>query len=80
MSVMFEVFYKAPPDSRHEALIEERVSRFGGRLTCREEPETHGPNNVCLTYEFDDWPVAEQAAQCLREAGEHVEGPMDYGH
>jgi hypothetical protein len=79
MSFMFEVLYKSPPDSRREALISECVSRFGGRLTYREEPEAVSTGPVCLTYEFGDWTVAEQAASCLRREGEHVEGPMDYG-
>jgi hypothetical protein len=38
MSVMFEVLYKSPSDSRREAVISERVGELGGRLTYREEP------------------------------------------
>jgi hypothetical protein len=32
-----------------------------------------------LTYEFDDYNAAIQAADELRHLGEHVEGPVDYG-
>jgi hypothetical protein len=34
---------------------------------------------VCLTFEFDDRTQAELAANALRQEGEHVEGPVDYG-
>lgn len=79
MSYMFEVLYKSPSDARREAVISESVGEFGGNLTCREEPDTIGVGPVCLTYEFDELSVAEQAASCLRSRGEHVEGPVDYG-
>lgn len=79
MSFMFEVLYKAPPDLRREAAISGRVGQFGGRLTYREEPDAGGTGPVCLTYEFSDLSVARQAASCLRQEGEHVEGPTDYG-
>ncbi len=79
MSYMFEVLYKSPSDARREATISEYVAPFGGNLTCREEPDVIGIGPVCLTYEFDDLGVAEQAASRLRSRGEHVEGPVDYG-
>jgi len=79
MSFMFELLYKSPTDTRRETAISESVSQFGGSLTCREEPDVIGAGPVCLTYEFDDLDVAEQAASCLRSRGEHVEGPVDYG-
>jgi hypothetical protein len=79
MSYMFEVLYKSPSDSRREAAISKSVGEFGGNLTCREEPDAIGNGSVCLTYEFDELRVAEQAASCLRARGEHVEGPVDYG-
>jgi hypothetical protein len=79
MSFMFEVLYKSPADLGREAVISERVSRFGGRLTFREEPEAPGAGSVCLTYEFNDRADAAKAASFLRQQGEHVEGPMDYG-
>ncbi len=79
MSVMFEALYKSPADSRREAAISERVGEFGGRLTYREEPDLGGVGPVCLTYEFDGFPQAQEAASRLRSQGEHVEGPMDYG-
>ncbi|MBX9580859.1 MAG: hypothetical protein K2X87_11175 [Gemmataceae bacterium] len=77
MSFMFEVLYRSPPDPAREAGISDHVGRLGGRLTCREEPDGDGP--VCLTYEFADRVVAEEAAGLLRSRGEHVEGPGDYG-
>ena len=79
MSVMLEVLYKRPSDPKREATISERVGQFGGRLTYREEPGSAGVGPVCLTYEFDAFPQAEEAASRLRSQGEHVEGPMDYG-
>ena len=79
MSVMFEVLYQSPSDPRREAVISERVREFGGHLTYREEPDAVGVGAVCLTFEFDDFRVAQEAASRLRSQGEHVEGPMDYG-
>jgi hypothetical protein len=32
-----------------------------------------------LTFSFKDVKQAEQAAALLRQKGEHVEGPFDYG-
>jgi hypothetical protein len=77
---MFEVLYKSPSDPRREAVISERVSRFGGRLTYREEPQLTADGAVSLTYEFDTFPQADQAASQLRSQGEHVEGPMEYSN
>ena len=77
---MFEVLYKPPSDQRREAVISERVGQFGGRLTYREEPDLAGVRPVCLTYEFNGYQEAEEAASRLRSQGEHVEGPMDYGN
>ena len=77
MSYMFEVYYRRPADPRREAALTSRVSSLGGRLSYREAPE--GKEGVCLTYEFDEPDRAEAAAQLLREQGEHVEGPVDYG-
>jgi hypothetical protein len=34
---------------------------------------------MCLTFEFEDWPRAQSAAAVLRQYGEHVEGPQEYG-
>ncbi|MFO0926917.1 MAG: hypothetical protein U0736_07720 [Gemmataceae bacterium] len=79
MSVMVEVLYKSPSDPRRETAITERVGRFGGRLTYREEPAGPATGPVCLTFEFKAYPDAEAAALGLRSQGEHVEGPMDYG-
>ena len=53
------------------------MSSLGGRLSYREDP--NGRTGVCLTYEFEERDCAEAAARALREQGEHVEGPCDYG-
>jgi len=79
MSFIFEVIYQSPPDSGREAVISDRVGRFGGRLAYREEPDLVGDGPVCLTFEFPELQVAQEAASSLRSQGEHVEGPMDYG-
>ena len=79
MSVMFEVYYQAPANPEREATLNRLVAEFGGQLDYREEPDPHGPDSVCLTYEFDDWSAAEAAARAVRAKGEHVEGPTDYG-
>jgi hypothetical protein len=76
---MFEVLYKSPPDPRREAVLSERVSQLGGRLTYREDPDVVGVGPVTLTFEFDGFQEAHEAASRLRSLGEHVEGPMDYG-
>jgi hypothetical protein len=79
MSFMFEVYYKPPADPVKEAGLTSRVASLGGRLDYREDAEEHGLGGVCLTYEFDDFEMAAKAAEVLRQVGEHVEGPVDYG-
>jgi hypothetical protein len=79
MSFMFEIYYRAPVDPKREAALSAQASRFGGHLDYREEPQGPGEGAVCLTYEFDDLAKAEAAADLLRQRGEHVEGPVDYG-
>ena len=80
VSVMLEVLYRSPRDSKREANIESMLAAFGGNLTYREEPVKPEDNQtVCLTYEFSQRQSAELAASKLREVGEHVQGPMDYG-
>jgi len=79
MSVMFEVFYKPPSDKEREAKITGFVLKTGGRLDYRESPPDTEIGSICLTYEFDERDSAEAAASLLRQQGEHVEGPMDYG-
>jgi hypothetical protein len=79
MSFMFEVYYRSPADPCKETCLSKQIERFGGRLSFCEVASKDGPPSVCLTYEFDDRTRAETAAQSLRELGEHVEGPVDYG-
>lgn len=79
MSFMFEVYYKPPPSRAKESALTERVAALGGRLDFREEADEHDLSGVCLTYEFDDFGSAAKAADVLRQLGEHVEGPVDYG-
>ncbi len=79
MSVMFEVYYRPPADVGKEAALTARILRLGGRLSFREVPENDDDHGICLTYEFTDPNQAQAAAQILREQGEHVEGPSDYG-
>ena len=80
MSFMFEVYCRPPTDPKKEAALTARASSLGGRLSYREAPDEEGSDGVCLTYEFDDRDQAELAAKALRDQGEHVEGPVDYGH
>jgi hypothetical protein len=79
MSFMFEVFYKPPANPAKEAAVTDRVAAFGGWLDFREDADERELGGVCLTYEFDDLENATKAADTLRQVGEHVEGPVDYG-
>jgi hypothetical protein len=79
MSFMFEVCYRPPADAPREAALTRQIAALGGRLDFREEPNGQALGGVCLTYEFDDLESARVAAQKLREQGEYVEGPVDYG-
>jgi hypothetical protein len=79
MSYMFEVYYQPPADPRKETALRECIAKFGGHLDYREESNGNPRGNVCLTYEFDDFEQAVTAAECLRQQGEYVEGPQDYG-
>jgi hypothetical protein len=76
MSYMFEVYYKAPTNAAKEEAVTTRVAALGGRLDYREDATEH--TGICLTYEFDARNKAMEAAEVLRQLGEHVEGPMDY--
>ncbi len=76
MSVMIEVHYKKPEDKEREQAIMSYVSKYDGEVTYREDDNAE---SVCLTIEFSNWKSAEDASSKLRESGEHVEGPMDYG-
>jgi hypothetical protein len=75
MSVMFEVLYKSPSDTRRESAISECLGELGGRLTCREEPNAVEGGPISLTYEFPNLQEASEAVSRLRSQGEHVEGP-----
>lgn len=80
MSIMLEILYHSPHDPERETRIAATLNSFGGCLTYREEPATDSlARTVCLTYEFAERDSAETAANQLRNLGEHVEGPMDYG-
>jgi hypothetical protein len=79
MSAMLEVLYKPPTDLRRENDISQRIEQFGGWFTYREERGNAGAGPVCLTFEFNDLGIAQEAATSLRSQGEHVEGPSDYG-
>ena len=79
MSVMFEVYYKAPPDLAREERITGRVVHRGGKLSFREPPTESDSGPIVLTYEFGEFETAKAAASLLRQQGEHVEGPVDYG-
>jgi hypothetical protein len=79
MSVMFEVYCRAPADAEKEAMITERVRALGGHLDYREESNGKGRDSVVLTFDFDDGNLAAKAAEDIRKQGEHVEGPYTYG-
>jgi hypothetical protein len=79
MSFMFEIYYKPPTNPTKEAALNEKIVILGGRLDFREDANPTGQSGVCLTYEFDSLESATKAAAALRQMGEHVEGPVDYG-
>ena len=79
MSYMFEVYYRPPADPAKEAAVTERVLALGGRFDYREDTPINGRGGICLTYDFDSLDAAAKAANVLRQSGEHVEGPVDYG-
>jgi len=79
MSVMLEVYYRAPYDATREENLSSEVRTFGGKLTFREEPDTEVSSAICLTYEFDTRDAALRCEQRLLALNEHVEGPAEYG-
>jgi hypothetical protein len=79
MSVMFEVYYHKPRDLAHEASLTSQVEALGGRLDYWEESGITGGESFCLTYEFQEWSRADRAVEILRQQGERVEGPSEYG-
>ena len=46
MSYMFEVYYKSPPDPQRESNLSQDLSKSGGRLTFREDPDESGNGAV----------------------------------
>jgi hypothetical protein len=76
MSQMIEIYYRKPADAEREREIQNSVREFGGQITYREDDVPYG---ICLTIEFCDRASAELACNRLRDRGEHVEGPMQYG-
>jgi hypothetical protein len=79
MSYMVEIHYVPPANPTKESALLKCIAELGGRLDYREEPNGERRQNICLTYEFDDLEQAATAAERLRQQGEHVEGPQDYG-
>jgi len=75
MSAMIELYYATPADAEREVAFLKKIEAIGGRLDCREEEE----RSIVLTYEFDIWENAEEAAVELRDSGCHIEGPSTYG-
>jgi|688.fasta_scaffold244707_2 hypothetical protein len=76
MSVMIEIYYPKPVNTQREGSISAHVARHGGRVTFREEDSQ---DTICLTAEFDSWEAARTASNSLQAAGEHFEGPAEYG-
>ena len=71
--------YKSPSDKARETKITGVVLKKGGRLDYRENPPDWEIGSICLTYEFDEHDSAKAAASQIRQQGEHVEGPVEYG-
>jgi hypothetical protein len=76
---MFEVYYRSPADPDREAALAQRAAELGGRLDYRESAQGQANGSICLTFQFGRREDAEIAVRVLREQGEHVEGPVDYG-
>jgi hypothetical protein len=79
MSFIIDVYFRSPADPDKEKALTQRVAALGGRLDYRESPQSAANGSICLTFEFGRRDEAEAAARALREQGEHVEGPVDYG-
>lgn len=76
MSVMIEIYYRKPGDSRRETAISDCLGIHQGKVTYREDGRGE---TICLTAEFQTREDAQAATAALQEIGEHVEGPSDYG-
>ena len=79
MSYMFEVYYRAPVNSKREAMLVREIGKLGGYLSHREHPTGTEAHTSCLTFEFDAFEQAESAAKVVIANGHHVEGPVAYG-
>jgi hypothetical protein len=77
MSAMIEVSYRKPADTNRENALTSLVAGCGGAVTYREDDTA---DSICLTAEFASWEAARLAITKLEQAGEHVEGPFDYGN
>ena len=77
MSYMFEVYYRAPVDSKREAMLEKEIAKFGGSLTHREHPTGTEALSCCLTFEFDKIEQAESAAKIVSTLAPRVAYEME---
>ena len=79
MSFYIEVYYASPKDIDREKRISKIASDVGGQLTFWDKSASDASRAICLTYEFANLSAATKAADRMRNIGEHVEGPADYG-
>lgn len=77
MGFTLEVIYAAPIDRDKEREIHAIAASLAGELEGREEESPLGPRAVVLTYHFDDYRAAYEAAAKLRAARYRVEGPRE---
>jgi len=78
MSFMLEVYYRGPENPTRKKKLCDLVAGLGGKLSCRELPGLAATEAICLTFEFENNELANNAAATLRLEKEHVEGPCDY--
>ncbi len=74
MSSMFAVDDNPPHNPSREAGLTKQVSRLGGRLSFREEPEVQERGAVCVTDAFAEIVRAEKAADALRRQESMLQG------
>ena len=77
MSFMFEIFYNLHRCGEGKQLVTREVTAAGGQKLITEKSQQGAPGG--LTFEFDEMDCAQRAAAKLREQGEYIEGPVDYG-